>query len=157
MIRAFLLIEWVIGIVVAVWLFSRASATYVLPGLLKALLIAILYTPAAVILWRRLTSERRPLLVTGFSILMSLGLVARITSELSLVAFPGWSSKEMGQAVPRDVPSESVKQWYMDEITRIRSERNIYIVMSAVLCLLVCRQFTRIQRDPKVIADKVVG
>ena len=128
------------GLAVAIWLFSKAGSTYVLSGMLVASAMLVLYVPVAVVVWIKRPQARGPLLVTGFSLLMSLSLVLRITQELTLVAFPGWSSKEMGQALPREVPPECIQQWYIDEIGRIRSERNIYGGISAVLALLFFSQ-----------------
>ena len=129
----------------AIWLFSKASSTYVLSGMLVTVTILVLYFPVALVVCIKRPRARGPLLVTGFSLLMSLSLVLRITQELTLVAFPGWSSKEMGQAVPRQVTRECTEQWYIGEIARIRSERNIYGGILAILSLLFLCQLSEIR------------
>jgi hypothetical protein len=142
MTRIVCLVEWSLGLILSAWLFWKSSATYVLSGMAQSLVILLLYMFVAMLLRRKLPAERRPLLLAGLSVILSLCLVVRLTRELSLVAFPGWSSKEMRErATTQHIPPEFASQWFVDEIARIKSQRDIYTVMSAILCLLYWRTY----------------
>jgi hypothetical protein len=94
-------------------------------------------------------SLRRKLLsLTGPCVLLSLSLVLSLSVSLRRIAIVGGGTKEMVQAsINERVPPNGLDQWMRDSIERMKSERLIYAMLLASMCLLYGSRWSTAKRD----------
>jgi hypothetical protein len=125
-------------------------------------LVALLVLAASALAhWAFLSGEhisiymRRTLVfLTGPSILLTLLLISRTTVALNTIAMLNGAPKGLGWALENDAPVECQRQWVKDQSKKMKSERLLYVVLLASICLLYSSRLTSAKRERTMCKDR---